>query len=150
MQLHKLPKTTIRSKKRVGRGLGSGKGKTAGRGTKGQKARGKIPLANVGGGLILYKKLPFRRGLSRKGGNPPRAPKPILIKTSNLNTLKPKTHININTLIEMGLIKEKDAKTRGVKILAEGVLQVPLIVSLPVSEKVKTMVEKIGGKIEVT
>lgn len=148
MQLHKLPKTTAGSKKRVGRGLGSGKGKTAGRGTKGQKARGKIPLANVGGGLILYKKLPFRRGLNRKGGNPPRALKPILIKTSKLNTLKPKTYLTLDTLVENRLIKEGDVKVRGVKILAEGQLQVPLIIRLPVSKKVKAMVEKAGGKIE--
>jgi len=55
MQLNTLAKTTETSKKRIGRGLGSGKGKTGGRGQKGQKARGKIPAANVGGGLILYK-----------------------------------------------------------------------------------------------
>jgi len=46
-----------RSQKRVGRGTGSGKGKTSGRGMKGQKARGKIPSAFIGGSLPLYKKL---------------------------------------------------------------------------------------------
>ncbi len=63
MKLHQLSVVSHRSKKRVGRGLGSGKGKTGGRGTKGQKARGKIALGFIGGTLPLYKKLPYRRGL---------------------------------------------------------------------------------------
>lgn len=149
MKLHKLPKLKARPKKRLGRGLGSGKGKTGGRGQKGQKARGKIPAANVGGGLILYKKLPFRRGLSRKGGNPPRLPKPILISLSSLNQVKAKTHINVNTLIENGLVKAKNAKIRGVKILANGKLQIPLVVELPVSKKAKELIEKAGGNIGI-
>jgi len=56
MKLNNLPKTTIPSKQRLGRGTGSGPGKTSGRGTKGQKARGKIPLGFIGGTLPLYRK----------------------------------------------------------------------------------------------
>lgn len=66
MKLNQLPKLKNRGKKRLGRGLGSGKGKTAGRGTKGQKARGKIPVNFSGAGLALYKKLPLRRGKGNK------------------------------------------------------------------------------------
>ena len=66
MKLNELVKLKSRGKKRVGRGLGSKLGKTAGRGTKGQKARGKIPAGFTGAGLPTYKKLPLRRGL----GNP--------------------------------------------------------------------------------
>ena len=62
MQLHKLFKTTDKKAKRVGRGLGSGKGKTSGRGMKGQKSRENIPAGFIGGTLPLYKKLPYRRG----------------------------------------------------------------------------------------
>ena len=54
MKLNSLDKISARSDKRVGRGIGSGKGKTSGRGTKGQKARGKILLAFIGGRLPLY------------------------------------------------------------------------------------------------
>lgn len=50
MQLNNLVKTTKRPKKRLGQGLGSGKGKTAGRGQKGQKARGKLRIGFDGGG----------------------------------------------------------------------------------------------------
>ena len=52
--------------KRLGRGIGSGKGKTGGRGSKGQKARGKVPLAFAGSNLPLYKKLPLRKGLGNR------------------------------------------------------------------------------------
>lgn len=61
MKLNQMVSIKSKPKKRLGRGIGSGKGKTAGRGTKGQKARGKIPIG-LGGGLPLYKKLPLRRG----------------------------------------------------------------------------------------
>src|SRR3989344_5360691 len=69
MRLETLPKITTKSAKRVGRGHGSGKGKTSGRGTKGQKARGKLPITHPhfeGGSRPLIKRLPIRRGK----GNP--------------------------------------------------------------------------------
>ena len=55
MNLSQLPRIVTKSKKRIGRGYGSGKAKTAGRGTKGQKARGKIPGGFEGGQLPLIK-----------------------------------------------------------------------------------------------
>lgn len=69
MNIHSLPKIVKRSKKRLGRGHGSGKVKTSGRGTKGQKARGKLPLGFEGGQTPLVKRLPYLRG---KGRNKPR------------------------------------------------------------------------------
>lgn len=148
MSLNQLPKVTVISKKRMGRGLGSGKGKTGGRGQKGQKARGKIPLAAVGGGLIFYKKLPYRRGWTRSGGNPKRSLKPVLIKTADLNKFKPKSVIDIDTLVSQGLASEKELNRKGAKILSSGELKVALTVKLPVSERVKSMIEKAGGKVE--
>lgn len=71
MNLSQLPKIVHRSKKRIGRGHGSGKVKTAGRGSKGQKARGKIPAGFEGGQLPLIKRLPLLRG---KGKNISRKP----------------------------------------------------------------------------
>mgnify|MGYP001617128588 FL=1 len=65
MKLHTLSKVTARSKKRLGRGPGSGREKTSGRGTKGMNARNKSRLGYEGGQLPLIKRLPFIRGKSR-------------------------------------------------------------------------------------
>lgn len=133
------------SKKRLGRGIGSGKGKTGGRGTKGQKAKSKIPASYIGGGLPLYKKLPFRKGW----GNPKISAKPLLLKLSDLNIFKAKSVVGFNSLIDQDLISEKDLKKRGIKILMtkDEKLKVPLVVKVPVSKKVKEQIEKIGGKV---
>lgn len=142
MKLHALPKITAKVKKRVGRGIGSGIGKTAGRGTKGQKARGKIPAAQVGGGLILYKKLPFRRGW----GNPQVSVRPKVVLTDQLSKLKSQTAVNLDSLVASGIISIRQAR-RGVKILSGGSIKVALTIKLPISEKAKKIVEKAGGQV---
>lgn len=147
MKLEQLPKLTARSKKRIGRGLGSGKGKTGGKGTKGQKVRGKIPAWFTGGGLTLYRKLPYVRGFTRHGGNPPKAPEPIIIKTDKLNSLKANSVVNLDLLIQSGLVKEKEAKKRGVKILGPAELKVVLTLELPASKSAVLSIEKAGGKV---
>lgn len=106
-------KIKANTKKIVGRGIGSGKGKTAGRGTKGQKSRGKIPAAFTGN-FPLYKKLPLKRGK----GNPKLSTKPKLINLSRLNVFKAKEVVDIAKLLEAKIISEKQAK-RGVKILGK-------------------------------
>lgn len=143
MLLHSLPKITDRSKKRPGRGLGSGKGKTGGRGQKGQKARGKIPLAPVGGGLILYKKLPFKRGW----GNRKVSPKPVIINLSKLESLKAKSVVDIESLIKMGLVSEREVKDKGIKILGDKEIKVALEVKVPVSKKAQELIAKAGGSV---
>lgn len=145
MQLNNLPKLKVRDKKRVGRGIGSGKGKTSGRGSKGQKSRGKIPASFSGGGLPLYKKLPFKRGW----GNRKVSQKQIIVKTSNLNTLKKGTVVNLLSLIEAGLVSERDAHKKGVKILRDEELKIQLTVELPVSVKVKKDIEQSGGTLKI-
>lgn len=149
MELNVLPKTVDTAKKRMGRGLGSGKGKTGGRGQKGQKARGKIPAANVGGGLILYKKLPYRRGWSRRGGNPARTPKPVIVKLSELNIYKANETVTVQSLVEKGIVADKEVAKKGVKVLSAGELTTAITVQLPVSENVKNLIEKKGGKVLV-
>ena len=132
-------------KKRLGRGIGSGKGKTAGRGTKGQKARGKISAQFIGG-LALYKKLPLRRGLGNP--SPQKRSKPVIIKLASLVSLKPNTTVDILSLIENKILK-KDEAQKGVKILQSGDVKLPpLIVKLSVSKSVKDLIEKAGGKVE--
>ncbi len=148
MKLNNLPKLTDRSKKRMGRGLGSGKGKTGGKGSKGQKVRGKMPAWFTGSGLPLYRKLPYVRGLSRSGGNPARTLKPILLKTEALLSLKVKD-VDLSSLIENGLVKEKQAKKRGVKILGKAQLKTAFIVKIPVSKSARESIEQAGGKIDI-
>jgi large subunit ribosomal protein L15 len=141
--LQTLKKQTDPSKKRVGRGLGSGKGKTGGRGQKGQKARGTVAASFIGGSLPLYKKLPFRRGL----GNRKISLKPVVISLSLLNVFKAKEAVTIDSLIEKKLIDSGQARKRGVKILG-GSIEVALTVKVPVSQSAKEKIEKKGGKVE--
>lgn len=143
MKLHQLIKSTTRSKKRVGRGLGSGKGKTGGRGTKGQKAKRKIPLGFVGGTLPLYKKLPFRRGF----GNSKRSTKMIPVDIAKLNIFKTKSRVDLQTLIDQKLVTEKDARKYGVKLVGWEGLKVALTVQLPASKACAKAIERIGGKV---
>ncbi len=142
MKLHELNKVTDRSKKRLGQGLGSGKGKTGGRGMKGQKARGKIPTSFIGGTLPLYKKLPFKRGK----GNHSFAVSPLVVNLDQLSVLKPKTVVDIDELVKNGVIKSSEAK-KGVKILGTGELKTNLIFKVPVSASARKKIEAAGGSI---
>ncbi len=130
-------------KKRLGRGIGSGRGKTAGRGTKGQKARGKIPASFIGGTLPLYKRLPFRRGL----GNRKTLSNALPLSLIKLAKLPAKTVVDLDKLIEEKIILRKKA-LRGVKILGMGPIEKALTVKLPVSKSAREAIEKAGGKVE--
>lgn len=143
--LHTLPKITKKRKKRLGQGHGSGRAKTAGRGTKGQKARGDIPLAFEGGALPLIKRLPFLRG---KGKNKSFKKKPVGVNIKYLNILPPQTVVDVESLIKHKIVDEKEAKTYGVKLLGEGSLSVPLIIKLPITKGAVVKIEKAGGKVE--
>lgn len=145
MELNKLPKTTTKEKKRLGQGHGSGRGKTAGRGTKGQKARGKMPLYFEGGGLSLIKRLPMRRG---RGRNKVFKKKPLAINVKFLNILPKNTVVDVKALIEHKIVAKEDAQVYGVKILGEGELGVSLTVKLPCSKGARRKIEAAGGKVE--
>ncbi len=144
VELHKLPKLQKRPKKRLGRGHGSGRGKTAGRGTKGQGARGTIKMGFEGGQLPLIKRLPLRRG---KGRNKSLKSNPLVINVKYLNALPKDTEVNLETIIKAGLVREDEARTFGIKILGDGELTVPLKVSLPCSHGAIAKIEKAGGKV---
>jgi large subunit ribosomal protein L15 len=100
MNLTSLQSILGKSKKRVGRGYGSGKAKTSGRGTKGQLARGKTRPGFEGGQLPLIKRLPFRRGF----GNTSLRQKPLAINADRLSVVPEKTKITPEVLVEYGLI----------------------------------------------
>lgn len=144
MKLQNLNKITKRSKKRLGLGHGSGRGKTSGRGTKGQNARSNRPLSFEGGALTLIKRLPFRRG---KGRNKVFKKKPIVLNVKSLNFFEKGSVIDLKTLIAKKVIDEKEAKIYGVKILGDGELSVSLKIQLPVSKGAKKKIEKAGGQV---
>lgn len=142
----KLPKITSKTKKRIGRGPGSGKGKTGGRGTKGQNARVKLPITHAhyeGGQRSLIKRLPYKRGK----GNSKISKKPIIINLSALNLLPKGQEVNLELLIKYQIVEKNDAKIFGVKILGNGDLKNPLTVNLPISTSAAKKIEKAGGKI---
>lgn len=145
MQLHELKSITSKGRRRLGQGHGSGRVKTAGRGYKGQKARNKVPLWFEGGALTLIKRMPFHRG---KGRNNSFRPDAVVVNVGKLNTLPKNTTVDLETLIKHTIVKEKEAKTNGVKILGEGELNVPLTVKLPVSKGAEDKIRKAGGTVE--
>ncbi|RJQ38725.1 50S ribosomal protein L15 [Candidatus Microgenomates bacterium] len=145
MKLHKLTKIIKNKKRRLGQGLGSGRGKTSGRGTKGQKARGNVPIFFEGGALRLIKRLPFRRG---KGRNRAFKKKPIVVNVGALNLLKKDSIVDLKALIENHIVDKSESKIYGVKILGEGELNIPLTVKLSVSKGALQKIEKAGGKVE--
>jgi large subunit ribosomal protein L15 len=147
MNLTQLKRITERGKKRLGQGHGSGKVKTSGRGQKGQKARGDIPLFFEGGALPLIKRLPFLRG---KGRNMRWRKKAVIVNVGELNSLAKNSIIDMKTLILHNLVDKKDAAKYGIKILGEGELKTALTVKLPISKGAKEKIEKAGGTIVLT
>ena len=133
-----------KGKRRGGQGHGSGRVKTAGRGTKGQKARNKVALTFEGGALPLIKRLPFHRG---KGRNKVFKKKPVILNVHVLNMLPKDSDVTLETLTKHKIVDSADAKTYGVKILGDGELTVALNVLVPVSKGARTKIEKAGGTI---
>lgn len=129
--------------KRIGRGHGSGHGKTAGKGHKGQKARsgGGVRPGFEGG------QMPLQRRVPKRGFNNIFAKKFAVVNVSALNRFEEGSVIDSNVLIEAGVIKKA---YDGVKILANGNVDKKLIVKASAfSESAKQKIESLGGKAEV-
>ena len=146
MKLHELEKNigAKHSKKRVGRGSGSGLGKTSGRGQKGQQARsgGSINPVFEGGQLPLYRRLP-KRGFS----NYPFKKEYAVINLSDLNVFEDGTVVTPALLKERGIVKKQ---LSGIKVLGEGQLEKKLTVQA--HKFSKSAIDKInesGSKAEV-
>lgn len=144
MKLNELkpPKGSMKKRKRIGRGPGSGSGETAGRGTKGQNSRsgGGVPSGFEGGQMPLHRRIP-KRGF-----------KNIFKKYYEIINIKDLKHFNsgeiidINTLLKVGLLK----KERAVKLLGKGDISYALIVKVnKVSQAAKEKIESAGGKVEI-
>lgn len=127
---------------RRGRGHGSGNGKTAGKGHKGQKARSGAPrIGFEGGQMPLYRRLP-KRGFTNRNSLEIEA-----INVSALEVFEDGAEVTIEALLEKKIIKDvKD----GVKVLGNGTLTKKLTVKANAfSEGAKTKIEELGGKAEV-
>jgi len=132
----KVSKIVSPRKKRLGRGGGSGKGfHTVGRGVKGQKARSKVHVLFEGYKVkkSLLRRLPMQRGMGKFKRS---SIKPLIINLEVLNLLPDGAKVDINSLVKAGIVKEKEAKTYGVKILGKGKLTKKLTINLPMSKSV--------------
>ena len=127
---------------RRGRGHGSGNGKTAGKGHKGQKARSGAPrIGFEGGQMPLYRRLP-KRGFTNRN-----AKTIVGINVSALERFDNDTVVTVETLLENGIIKNV---CDGVKILGSGELTKKLTVKVNAfSEGAKAKIEALGGTCEV-
>jgi large subunit ribosomal protein L15 len=146
MNLHSLPQIVENRKKRLGRGHGSGKVKTSGRGTKGTKARYTVPLSFEGAALPLMKRIPFLRGKSRFK---PLHGRPLVINVSDLSKFEKGSVIDEKFIIEKKIFTADEVKKQGVKILGDGELKIALTVNLPTSKSAKQKIKNAGGIVEV-
>ena len=146
MKLHTLKPNegSIKNRKRVGRGQGSGTGKTSGRGEKGQNARsgGGVRVGFEGGQTPLFRRLP-KRGFSNALFKKEYA----IINLDELNKFEDGAEVSLEVLREMGIVKKsKD----GLKVLGNGTLEKKLTVKAnKFSASAKEQIEKFGGKAEV-
>lgn len=145
MKLHDLTAVpgSTKTAKRIGRGHGSGQGKTAGKGHKGQKARaGKGFRAGFEGG-----QMPLQRRIPKRGFNNIFAKEILSINVGSLEAFDNGAVVDIQALCEAGLIKKR---CDGVKILSNGKLTKNLTVKATAfSEAAKQKIEAAGGKAEV-
>lgn len=145
MQLNELSPATGARKKafRVGRGLGSGNGKTSGKGMKGQKSRagGGVRTGFEGGQMPLYRRLP-KRGFKNIFAN-----EYAEINVGTLNRFEDGATVDAVALIEIGILKNvRD----GIRILGNGELTKKLtVVANGFTKTAQSKIEAAGGKIEV-
>jgi len=130
-------------RKRVGRGIGSGHGKTAGRGTKGQKARDTIPPRFEGGQTPLHRRLPVRVGFK----NVNRTEYAIVNVGTLAARFQPNDEITPERLLEMRIIRKlKD----GLKVLGEGEINFPITVHThAISQSARAKIEAAGGQVKL-
>ena len=145
MKIHELTPAPDSNKdvKRVGRGHGSGNGKTAGKGHKGQNARsgGGVRIGFEGGQMPLARRIP------KRGFNNIFATKYAIVNVADLNKFKEGTVVDTELLMAAGLVKKVND---GVKILGNGDLNVNLTVkAAKFSQSAIEKIEKAGGKAEV-
>ena len=136
------------SKKKLGRGIGSGKGKTSGRGVKGQKSRSGVAIKSFEGGQMpLYRRLP------KRGFNPIRKMKVAKINLEQIQTFVDKKRIDSATQINLDVLKESKVVNKSYlkyKILGNGNLKSKIDILADFSSaSAKEKIEKLGGNLKL-
>jgi large subunit ribosomal protein L15 len=146
MKLNELSNKSSRSKKRLGRGIGSSKGKTCGRGHKGQKSRSGVAIKSFEGGQMpLYRRLPKRGFKSIKNKSIALMNLSRIQEIINKNKISLNTKINLQNLQKSNLINNKYKK---LKLLGSGDIKEKFDFEVDfISESAKEKIEKSGGKV---
>ena len=147
MQLNKLYSKVKKSKKRLGRGIGSGKGKTSGRGHKGQKSRSGVAIKSFEGGQMpLYRRLP-KRGFKSITNNKNVA----IINLSRIQEIIVNEKNTLNNKINLANLQKSkfiNKKYKRLKLLGSGDLKKKFDIELnSISKSAKEKIEKLGGKV---
>ena len=137
-----------KSKIRVGRGIGSGKGKTSGRGVKGQKSRSGVAIKSFEGGQMpLYRRLP------KRGFNPISREQVAILNLEKIQTYIDKKTINTNDVVSVELLKKLkiiNTNSSKLKILGTGEIKVKMNIEANLASKSAIeKLEKIGGSIKL-
>ena len=146
MKLNELKNKSSRSKKRLGRGIGSSKGKTCGRGHKGQKSRSGVAIKSFEGGQMpLYRRLP-KRGFKRIKNK-----RIALMNLSRIQEIINKKKISLNTKINLQNLQKSNLinnKYKKLKLLGSGDIKEKFDFEVDfISESAKEKIEKSGGKV---
>ena len=146
MKLNELKNKSSRSKKRLGRGIGSSKGKTCGRGHKGQKSRSGVAIKSFEGGQMpLYRRLP-KRGFKRIKNK-----RIALINLSRIQEIINKKKISLNTKINLQNLQKSNLinnKYKKLKLLGSGDIKEKFDFEVDfISKSAKEKIEKSGGKV---
>ena len=150
MKLNSIGIKIFKKSKRVGRGIGSGKGKTAGRGVKGQKARSGVAVKSFEGGKMpLFRRLPKRgfNAIKNRANN-------LVINLRDISSLIDKKKINTVEKIDLSSLlfskDKKNSKYVKVKILGTGEIKHKVnLLAHSFSQSAKSKIEKLGGSIEI-
>ncbi len=147
MQLNNLVKNS-KKKIRVGRGIGSGKGKTSSRGHKGQKSRSGVSIKSFEGGQMpLYRRLP-KRGFKSLNKD-----MTAILNLSKIQTILDKKKNDIKSTLDLKILKEKNLvnkKFLKLKILGTGEIKKNIEISANfASKQALSKIEKAGGKINI-
>ena len=147
MKLNNLIKLN-KKKLRVGRGIGSGKGKTSGRGVKGQKSRSGVAIKSFEGGQMpLYRRLP------KRGFNPVAKNKIAILNLDKIQSYIDKKNIKITDTLNKDLLKKLNLISKNsdkLKILGQGEIKTKInIVADLASKSALQKLEKIGGSIQI-
>tara|TARA_A200000113_G_scaffold68115_1_gene59365 strand:- start:58 stop:558 length:501 start_codon:yes stop_codon:yes gene_type:complete len=137
---------STRSRKRIGRGIGSGTGKTSGKGHKGQKSRSGVSIKGFEGGQMpIHRRLPKRGFTNINRINYTELNLQNIQKLIDGKKIDPKKTISYKTLLDLGLVKSKNAK---IKLLGKGDIKVKIDIEVSAfSKSAKESVEKIGGTV---